>query len=42
MNLKRLKERIYFQIFRIATASVVLFLFIMIWTFITNGIGVIN
>jgi phosphate transport system permease protein len=42
MNLKRLKERIYFQIFRIATASVVLFLFTMIWAFITNGIGVIN
>jgi len=42
MNPKLLKQRIYFQVFRIATASVIFFLFLMIWTFISNGIGVIN
>ena len=42
MNLKLLKERIYFQVFRITTASVVFFLLLMICTFIANGIRVIN
>jgi len=42
MNLKLLKERVYFQFFRITTASVVFFLILMICTFIANGIGVIS
>jgi len=42
MNTKLLKQSIFFNFFRIITASVILFLFIMIWTFISNGIGVID
>jgi len=42
MNMKLLKERVYFQVFRITTASVVFFLLVMIWTFISNGIGVVS
>jgi phosphate transport system permease protein len=42
MNLKLLKERFYFQVFRITTAAVVFFLLLMICTFIANGIGVIS
>jgi len=42
MNMKLLKERVYFQVFRITTASVVFFLLLMICTFIANGIGVIS
>jgi phosphate transport system permease protein len=42
MKIKRLKEKIYFQAFRIATASVLCFLFLMIGIFISNGIGVIK
>jgi phosphate transport system permease protein len=42
MNLKLVKQYTYFMVFRIATASVVLFLFFMIWTFIQNGIQVID
>lgn len=42
MNLKRLKERLYFQAFRAATGGVILFLFYMIWTFVSNGASAIN
>jgi len=42
MNNKLLKQIIFFQIFRTIAASVILFLFIMIWTFISNGIGVVS
>ena len=42
MNMKLLKERVYFQVFRITTASVVFFLLLMICMFIANGIGVIS
>jgi len=42
MNLKLAKQHVYFMIFRIVTISVVLFLFFMIWTFISNGVEVID
>jgi len=42
MNPKLLKERVYFQILRMTTASVIILIFIMLWTFISNGIGVIS
>ena len=42
MNTKALKQKIYFNIFRIVTAIVVAFLIFMIGTFISNGIGVID
>ncbi len=42
MNVKRLKERVYFTIFRVATASVLVFLGLMVWVFLSNGIGVLN
>ena len=42
MKAKLLKQKIYFQIFRAVTFVIVIFLFIMIFTFISNGIGAIN
>jgi phosphate transport system permease protein len=42
MNGKQIKELLYFQVLRVATASVVLFLSTLIWTFIANGFGVLN
>ena len=42
MKAKMLKQRIYFQIFRTVTALVIFFLIFMIWTFVSNGIGVIS
>ncbi|MDQ1279952.1 MAG: phosphate transport system permease protein [Thermoproteota archaeon] len=42
MNRKAMKQLVYFQIFRITTISIVLFLFYMLWTFVLNGLGVVN
>lgn len=42
MKAKLLKQKLYFQIFRAVTFVIVVFLFIMIFTFIYNGIGAIN
>jgi len=42
MKAKLLKQKIYFQIFRAVTFVIVVFLFIMIFTFISNGIEAIN
>jgi phosphate transport system permease protein len=42
MKAKLLKQKIYFQIFRAVTFVIVIFLFIMIFTFISNGIGAIT
>lgn len=42
MNKKILKQQIYFQIFRIAAASIIIFTLFMIFIFVSNGIGVIN
>ncbi len=42
MNARLLKQKIYFQIFRVVTFAIVLFLLIMIFTFISNGIGAIS
>jgi len=42
MNKKILKQRIYFQIFRVVTASVIIFILLMIGIFITNGASAIN
>ncbi len=42
MNLRLLRERIYFQIFRVATASVVVFFLAMLWVFISNSFGAVT
>ena len=42
MKTNLLKQRLYFGFFRIVTAIVVAFLIYMIWTFVSNGIGVID
>jgi len=42
MNIKLLKQFVYFQLFRICTGAVILFFAVMIWTFVSNSVGVIN
>ena len=42
MNKKTLKQTIFFNVFRAVTIIVVIFLIYLMWTFVQNGIGVIN
>lgn len=42
MNIKLLKQFVYFQLFRICTGAVILSFAVMIWTFVSNSVGVIN
>ncbi|MEM2921300.1 MAG: phosphate ABC transporter permease PstA [Candidatus Bathyarchaeia archaeon] len=42
MKIKALKEKLYFHFFRVVTASLVVFLLVLIGNFVSSGIGVVN